>query len=346
MVRRHPGVEGSMKSLRAQCTGTGGGAKMRPCSANRQLSTCYLQLTPRLHICLRLPHLGLLLALVFRAGLVPAQADDSQGVLFDPLVPPASPAETNDVANTARGTRGPGAERGVYKARISPHWSSDNARFWYRNDLPGAAKEFVLVDARQGVRRPAFDPQSVASQIDATDTNHLPIEELRFSDDPNTLLLIAKTNSWALNLNDGTLKPSAAETPRDDAHSDEPKTRRSNRYGAEVKSPDGKWLALIKNYNVLLRACDDEKSEAQLTQDGQESNAYGLLEWAPDSKSLVAWRIEPGERKEVYLIRSSPAGGGRALLESRPYALPGDKFSRYEPSIFHVPGQEHLQPQV
>ena len=40
-----------------------------------------------------------------------------------------------------------------------------------------------------------------------------------------------------------------------------------------------------------------------------------------------AFRIEPGERKEVYLVESSPRGGGRAVLHRRPYALPGDKFT-------------------
>src|SRR5204863_7215491 len=29
------------------------------------------------------------------------------------------------------------AQRGVYKARITPHWFQDNTRFWYTNGLPG-----------------------------------------------------------------------------------------------------------------------------------------------------------------------------------------------------------------
>src|SRR5262249_23132302 len=40
------------------------------------------------------------------------------------------------------------------------------------------------------------------------------------------------------------------------------------------------------------------------------------------------------EAKEVYLIESSPRGGGRAKLQSRPYALPGDRFARYELWLF------------
>src|SRR5439155_13951368 len=83
------------------------------------------------------------------------------------------------------------------------------------------------------------------------------------------------------------------------------------------RSPDKKWTALIKEDNVWLRSETGE--EFQLSKDGETNNAYGRLEWSPDSKALVAWRMVPGERKEVYLMQSSPAGGGRAKLQTRPY---------------------------
>src|SRR5215467_5953042 len=54
------------------------------------------------------------------------------------------------------GGRGVGAPvRGVYKSTITPHWTDDNMMFWYRNDLKGGTKEFILVDAEKGVRAPA-----------------------------------------------------------------------------------------------------------------------------------------------------------------------------------------------
>ena len=80
--------------------------------------------------------------------------------------------------------------------------------------------------------------------------------------------------------------------------------------------------------------------EIRLSTDGKAGLAYGRLSWSPDSKTLVAFRIEPGERKEVYLIQSSPPGGGRAKLRTRPYPLPGDKFTAYELNLFDVASQE------
>src|SRR5262249_38632749 len=112
-----------------------------------------------------------------------------------------------------------------------------------------------------------------------------------------------------------------------------------------VTSPDGKWSAVVRENNVFVRAMP-EGQEFQLSQDGAEGKAYGRLEWSPDSKGLVGWRIEPGDRKEVYLIRSSPAGGGRAQLRTRPYPLPGDKFTTYEIHVFDVAARKQVKPEV
>jgi hypothetical protein len=51
----------------------------------------------------------------------------------------------------------------VYKTTIRPHWFTDNKQFWYRNDLAGGAREFILVDTEKGIRLPAFDHARVAA---------------------------------------------------------------------------------------------------------------------------------------------------------------------------------------
>jgi dipeptidyl aminopeptidase/acylaminoacyl peptidase len=40
----------------------------------------------------------------------------------------------------------------VIRAKVEPHWFDDGNKFWYRNDLPGGKREFVLVDAVKGTR--------------------------------------------------------------------------------------------------------------------------------------------------------------------------------------------------
>ncbi len=114
----------------------------------------------------------------------------------------------------------------------------------------------------------------------------------------------------------------------------------------EASSPDGQWTAFVKEHNVFVRGTNESSAPIQLSTDGKADLAYGRLEWAPDSQQLIAWRIEPGDRKEVHLVRSSPKDGGRATLESRPYPLPGDKFAKYELNVFDIAARSQTKPEV
>jgi dipeptidyl aminopeptidase/acylaminoacyl peptidase len=86
--------------------------------------------------------------------------------------------------------------------------------------------------------------------------------------------------------------------------------------------------------------------ESALSQDGKTGLEYGRLEWSPDSSTLVAFRIEPGDDKEVYRIETSPRGGGRAVLHERPYALPGDRLASFELNLFTIDGKKQKKPAV
>jgi dipeptidyl aminopeptidase/acylaminoacyl peptidase len=310
-------------------------------------------------------------------------------------------AQTNRV-ETTRTRRGWFArpDPGVYKARITPHWFHNSTQFWYRNDLKDGAREFILVDALAGLRRPAFDRQKLAVALSAAagqefKPDHLPFRQFEFGADAKTITFEAAGKNWRCDLGSYTctfipgaassLRPAhqpqelqladlpSGETPSPYAGPGEPGSPAAGdavqaqpqptqgaradsvrgsrpRFGprrefgtTEATSPDGKWTAFVKDYNVYLRSSE---TELQLSKDGSETNAYGHLAWAPDSAALVAWRIEPGDHKEVYLIRSSPPGGGRAQLEARPYAQAGDKFPRYEPNIFLLAEHKQLKPDV
>lgn len=113
----------------------------------------------------------------------------------------------------------------------------------------------------------------------------------------------------------------------------------------DTLSPDGKWIALIEAHNVVAKQVDSEERRV-LSQDGTESHPYVLPTWSPDSGTLVAFRQKLVEAASVNWIRSSPPGGGRALLETRPYVLPGDPFPTYEVNLFHVESGAQIKPDV
>ncbi|HTL54930.1 MAG TPA: prolyl oligopeptidase family serine peptidase [Candidatus Limnocylindrales bacterium] len=288
------------------------------------------------------------------SSLVPPPSDDSV------WEPPAG-----DEARSPQ-RRGAGAPvRGVYKTRITPHWFHNNTRFWYRNDLREDRKEFIVIDAENGTRQPAFDHQQLAAALSAAagetyQLERLPFSEITFVEGGQAIRFEAAGKTWGwhsathqctpLGTNSASEKAAVAPTNATEVATEKSQPREAGRRrsrtasAAEEPSPDAQWVAYTKNDNVYVRS--REGREYQLTQDGKKENAYARLEWSPDSKDLVAWRIEPGERKEVYLIQSSPPGGGRAILKQRSYALPGDKFTKYEVSVFDLAVLRQIKPAV
>jgi dipeptidyl aminopeptidase/acylaminoacyl peptidase len=332
-------------------------------------------------------------------------------------VPSALPQSQPDPSQSARagrdespqqrggGRRGAQQQRGVYKARITPHWFHDNTRFWYRNDLKGNTSEFILVDAEKGTRAPAFDHEKLAAALSkAADVKYqgdkLPFTSIEFSDDGKSVQFTVADKTWkcdlasyecvpvksdgssAMNLpvepsslladaqsdeapipNEGPLwddatgpdanaaaSPAAGgaddfPAPQQDQQTTRGRGRGQSNETRERSSPDGKWTAFIRDSNVYLRPADGG-AEIQLTQDGETNDYYGRLSWSPDSLALVAWRIEPGDDGQVYLIQSSPPGGGRAVMTSRSYPQAGDKFTAYELSVFDIANRKQIKPAV
>lgn len=95
----------------------------------------------------------------------------------------------------------------VYKDKVTPHWSEDGDRFWYRNDLANRQREFVVVDAVSGIRKPAFDHQLAAKflsdelQVKISD-KQLPITSLDW-DSSGQLLLTASNKTWRIEERNG-----------------------------------------------------------------------------------------------------------------------------------------------
>jgi dipeptidyl aminopeptidase/acylaminoacyl peptidase/uncharacterized protein (DUF885 family) len=270
----------------------------------------------------------------------------------DPWFDPQSPQ--------ARGPRPTAGDALVSKTRITPHWFHQNNRFWYRNDAAGGKREFILVDTEDGTREPAFDHQKLAtafakaSGITSVSADKLPFDAIEFSDDLKSVRFRVGETTWRADLGAyacvRTEQPLPKSVPEQAANPDRTRQRGSganpgDRSASTESSPDKKWTAFIKDHNIFLKR-EGQPSEIKLSDDGREGLAYVRLQWAPDSKTVVSFRTEPGDRKEVYLIQSSPPGGGRARLRSRPYPLPGDKFAAYDLTLFDVESKKVTKPKV
>jgi dipeptidyl aminopeptidase/acylaminoacyl peptidase len=281
--------------------------------------------------------------------------------------PPALPRYVPtpaDLKDADRRAALPQAPARVYRDKVTPNWFAGGTKLWYRNDLKAGTKEFVLVDAVAGTRGKAFDHAKLAAGLSKAagkefSADRLPFTVITLADDLSRVRFQAEKTAWACDLtsysctkDDAPAAPAAEEpaelsdelTPLafDPLWPDGPVVASDPfavsaqpgppRKAFESRSPDKKWTAVVREYNVVLKDADGK--ETPLTTNGKDGAGYGALSWAPDSKALVAWRIEPGEKKEVSFVESSPKAGGRAVLHTRPYALPGDRFTKYEPHLF------------
>ncbi len=225
----------------------------------------------------------------------------------------------------------PDMSRLVFKTRVDAHWIGTTSRFWYRNDVRGE-REFILVDAAKGVRGAAFNHQRLAAALSAATgaeyaAQTLPFRSVEFDEEGKFVRFRIGSGYWQCDLESYDCQqvdePEAGQTgePGETAAAENDRER--------GESPDGKWIAFVRDHNVYVRARGDQK-ETQLSTNGEPGNSFGAVFWSPDSKRLVAYRTQPGDNHEMYLVESSPQDQVRPKLHEHVYALPGDKADVHE----------------
>jgi dienelactone hydrolase len=115
-------------------------------------------------------------------------------------------------------------------------------------------------------------------------------------------------------------------------------------------SPDGKWDALIQNYNVFIRPHESGSATAKipatpLSLDGSEGNYYILrsVAWSPDSRKLAAYHTRPGYDRQVQYIESSPTDQLQPKHSSIFYRKPGDALDIAYPALFDIASKMEVE---
>jgi len=100
--------------------------------------------------------------------------------------------------------------------------------------------------------------------------------------------------------------------------------------------------AYIKNNNLYIKAKDTGK-ETRLSYDGNGGFYYSSdIQWSPDSKKIMAYKVRPGEGHKIYFVESSPKDQLQPKLQSRDYLKPGDQVAFRSPQLFLVESEKHL----
>jgi hypothetical protein len=108
---------------------------------------------------------------------------------------------------------------------------------------------------------------------------------------------------------------------------------------------DGKWEALIQNFNVFLRPADKSAPAKALSTDGSEGNYYTLasVAWSPDSTKLAAYHTRPGYDRQVHYIESSPADQIQPKHSTMFYQKPGDALDIAYPALFDIASRKEVE---
>ena len=226
----------------------------------------------------------------------------------------------------------------VYYSGVDAHWIGQTHAFWYVRHTP-EGDFYQLVDADSRERSLLFNHDSLAVALRTASGREvrpggLGLRRLSVSDDRKTLDFEFAGRRWHYRLEGNALECRGdVPAPRKGRHWMEVDDEKG---GGPVTSPDGKWVAYVRENNVWVR----EKAtgrERQLSYDGTIGFYYSsYIRWSPDSRKLVSCKLRPAEKRYVYYVESSPSDQLQPRLHKQEYAKPGDELTFKVPCIFHV----------
>jgi hypothetical protein len=216
----------------------------------------------------------------------------------------------------------------------APVWSTPD-RFWFRVPVPGG-NEWWTVDARTGARERLFDHRRLALELGEQSKRTYSALTLPFADPASGFIVKYDGSNAALQEGALAIEFSLADerwrcelqgewdwqrTPPGDyscASTEEPATPAPG--AVPVRSPDGKWEALIQNNNVAVRQSGG--AVRMLSADGTPAAPYhlGSLRWSGDSRRLAGHRVHSDAWR-------SPASAGsvKTLIGTQEWVVARDE---------------------
>lgn len=234
----------------------------------------------------------------------------------------------------------------VFYSNVNPQWIEGTHQFWYVRNTPDG-RLYVSVDADKKARKELFDSHRLAKALGTASGKEvkpeaLALGRLSVSKGLDTLRFVFNNQRWMYASRKNQLVNEGAVPllirQKHWMEVDDEKT------ASPVPSPDGKWIAFIKNQNIYVKEVATGK-EKQLSLDGTLGNYYSAyIRWSPDSKKVASCKIRPVEKRYVYYVESSPADQLQPKLHKQEYAKPGDELPFKVPCIYEVESGRSIIP--
>jgi len=214
----------------------------------------------------------------------------------------------------------------VYSLTVDPHWLKSSNRFWYEFETP-KGKFWYVVDASRKSKELLFDNAKMASAItlivkDPFDAEHLPIENIKFSNDEKSITFEIKSSIDEVKKDRKDKKDAdslqkkifsfkyelISEKLVEIPNFTKPKPKPS--WGSVA--PDSSAVVFSRNYNLYwmdksnyLKAVKNEEDstivEHQLTKDGVKFYSYGN---DGDGENNVENEKNNKKRRSAYVLWS------------------------------------------
>jgi len=233
----------------------------------------------------------------------------------------------------------------------NPTWVAGEDTLVYSKNSNGG-HEFVQVDAASGQKSPAFDHARLADSLSKAagrefKATELPLTRFQFTEKKAAIEFMLEQVRWRCELSTYHCAPANGGGRGAGGRAAEGEMPwAANSLTNERSSPDGKWEALVENYNIVLRAKGAKSAEKTvLSTDGSEDNYYTLnsIAWSPDSTHLAVYRVKPGYKRMVHYIESSPATQLQPMYSSIVYQKAGDVLDLQQPVLFDVVKKHEMQ---
>lgn len=230
-------------------------------------------------------------------------------------------------------------------------WIEGTQTFVYRKSVAGGF-QFVRMDAATGQKQLAFDHDRLAAAFNAAAGTHFtgltlpftpPFSMTQFSDGGQKVAIRWDEAMWSCDLVAYACEKSV-DRRQDRGFSGVVRDLKSPADNTPKPSPDGQWLAFVEDFNLVIR--HKAGGEAiRLSTDGSQGLFYDpeSIQWSPDSQKIVALRVQPGFRREVVRVISSPTDQVQPKVDVQLYPKPGDAIDIDRPVLFDVATRRRIE---
>ncbi|MBN7810450.1 DPP IV N-terminal domain-containing protein [Algoriphagus sp. H41] len=231
----------------------------------------------------------------------------------------------------------------VYHLEVVPSWT-EGSRAFVHSAYTAEGKRFFRTNTQTPETKVAFDHEKLANLLSAKtgetiDPRDLPIERVSMSNG-SKVTFVWRSHNWIWNTDNDSLEAIPM----------------SERNEMESFSPDKKWKAFTRDYNLFVKNLATGE-ETQLSFDGRKNFEYASyygwsdlmigengerpahfnVNWSPDSKKIHTQIVDLRLAEKMYLLDFSKDEKFRPELLSYYRGSPGDStVVMYIPVVFDL----------